>query len=1141
MKRFFTFVLATIAFVACTQNDVEELSNDRLGMPETLNVGFEGGDTRIQLNDIRKTIWNAGDEVSVFYRSYENMRWAFQGETGDRTGELKLVEGEGGEQTMDKTVVVYPYNENYHIDLSDGGVEASLAGVQQYMERSYGEGGNIMVAESSFTQFILRSVVGWLRFELTGEEKSVSSITVRGNNDEQVAGLIYINAEDASITLASSNITTDEDGEVSGSLIFDNSILTEVILDCGEGVALGSEPTEFYVAVLPQTFENGLSVDVAYTDGEILSRSCDYLELERNHIVPIALEAGEEEEPIYDTWGIVGTFNNWNSPDITMQYIAEENMIVAYGVELEAGAMFKLRMNETWDYNYGGVIDDPLTVNTSYGVTSGGSNFTVSEDGIYDIYLDWDTMLMWFMEAGVVPDTSFTLGICGTFTDWGGIPDIEMTYDETNDIYYALGIDIEENGRFKIRSNNSWSAEYNIGIADSSKYIDANSYKELTNYTQASTHDICVANAGTYDIYFDMNSMTIWFMVSGVDRSTATEDLPDGWDGVTTSEIRYTSTDGNIVQPYNQTAGFADATGAYLEILSNEYVDGVGTITFAGELAMIVYYAFQNCDSLTSVTIPDSVTTIVHSAFSDCDGLTSVTMPDNSVKYIGENTFFSCDNLTDVNLPEGLLSLGSFAFQNCTSLTSIKLPDSLEEIGTCPFHGCTRIGKFEGKFATEDGRAIIYNNTLLNYACTSGSEYDVPEGVTAIGDYAFYGANLSNVTISEGVTSILTAAFAYVNIESITLPESLEYIDDAAFQSCESLTEIVIPDNVEIIENYAFTYCSSLESITIGSSVGIIGIESFGGCHNVSTIYSKATTPPTLSDGTFYGLPWDSCKIYVPVDSFNAYLSNEYWNEFADYIVGYNYETDEEVELLHSYISLSFEGLTESTDPAYQYAPLFYCNIGKDVTAIRYIIQEGFVDNIEDYASLIDNSSLGYVTGGTTEFAFSSAVATGRYTLIAMTYTGEVEDKIHGSMKSVKFMIQANDSDEAPYLAVELYAGAVADLIGDPSYEAYYPSTDYMGLVIGSTETDLIESARVAFILKNHETEGLTPAECLEILNTYQTYNAMSWFNFINPIQVTGADYVCNVLEVTTIFGTKHYFHYDYKVPTGESSDLGIL
>ncbi|MBR2975777.1 MAG: hypothetical protein IKC57_02915, partial [Alistipes sp.] len=252
MNKLFTYVLAAMAFVACTQNEVEELTANRADAPETLTVGFEGGDTRIELNETLKTVWTEGDEVSVFYQSYENTRWAFQGTTGDRSGELKLVSGEITDQTMDNIIVAYPYDANYRIDIEDKALHASLPAVQSYKEGSYGAEGNIMVAESNYRQFTLKSVVGWLRVELTGEGEVVESVKVRGNDGEQVAGPVYINAADASISLA-------------GSEVEESLVATEVVLNCGDGVELGAEATEFYVALLPQTFEKGMTVEVDYS------------------------------------------------------------------------------------------------------------------------------------------------------------------------------------------------------------------------------------------------------------------------------------------------------------------------------------------------------------------------------------------------------------------------------------------------------------------------------------------------------------------------------------------------------------------------------------------------------------------------------------------------------------------------------------------------------------------------------------------------------------------------------------------------------------------------------------------------------------------------------------------------------------
>ena len=140
--------------------------------------------------------------------------------------------------------------------------------------------------------------------------------------------------------------------------------------------------------------------------------------------------------------------------------------------------------------------------------------------------------------------------------------------------------------------------------------------------------------------------------------STATLEMP-----IPSNQIWYTSSNGKIVKPYE-----TDDFGA--NITSNTYENGVGVITFDGDVTAIGYMAFYDCSALTSVTIPDSVTTIGSAAFEGCDALTSVTIPD-SVTTIGDHAFSGCDALTNITIPDSVTTIGFRAFYNCDALKEV--------------------------------------------------------------------------------------------------------------------------------------------------------------------------------------------------------------------------------------------------------------------------------------------------------------------------------------------------------------------------------------------------------------------------------------------------------------------------------------
>ena len=124
-------------------------------------------------------------------------------------------------------------------------------------------------------------------------------------------------------------------------------------------------------------------------------------------------------------------------------------------------------------------------------------------------------------------------------------------------------------------------------------------------------------------------------------------------------------------------------------------------------------------------------------------------------------------------------------------------------------------------------------------------------------------------------------------IVNCNIPPSASGYDDGAFYHSK-FTSVTIGDGVTTIGRYAFYICSSLTSVTIPDSVTTIGREAFYKCSSLTSVYCKAVTPPT---GDYDMFPYNVSdrKIYVPMESVEAYKSATRWSSYASDIVGYDF------------------------------------------------------------------------------------------------------------------------------------------------------------------------------------------------------------------------------------------------------------
>ena len=304
--------------------------------------------------------------------------------------------------------------------------------------------------------------------------------------------------------------------------------------------------------------------------------------------------------------------------------------------------------------------------------------------------------------------------------------------------------------------------------------------------------------------------------------------------------------------------------------------------------------AFYLCNSLISIIIPDSVAKISVNPFAYCSTLKSIFVSSEhpyffaidgvlfrkadsclisypkgreyttynipqGITAIESSAFYDCKFLTRVTIPDSVTSIGDCAFSLCDSLTSITIPDSVEQIGTNPFTVCSALKSISVSpehpyFATIDG--VLFrkaDKALISYpAGISSSTYTIPQGITAIGDSAFYYCDsLTSVSIPDSVTSIGDNAFYFCeSLTSVTIPDSVTAIGDSAFSYCDSLTSVSIPDSVTTIGNWAFSECDSLTNVTIPDSVTTIGNWAFSECNSLTNV-TISDSVSTIGYSTF--------------------------------------------------------------------------------------------------------------------------------------------------------------------------------------------------------------------------------------------------------------------------------------------------
>lgn len=504
-KLIFWGAAALLAAVSCNK----ELENTTPVLPEGDRVSFvatvDGAETKTVMGDIdvkgekAVALWDGIEAIRVLDGTVSKV---FQSEEVEKAetatfSELDVEEILEG----DDYFAVYPEGPCGSVtwigDIAEPAKKFWLVGDQTPVVNSYDPSAHIAVAytEAGKNDLYFKNVVSLISFTIGSD--NVSEVRFSGNNEEILSGNFDVTY----------NLSAQNEAELLTISATGNDYYTMdyASVKAGDGKTL-SKGKRYYVAVLPNDFTNGITVETI-VNGVTSKKKTKSFNLNRNTILSLGLVEWSAPE-----WGIRGSMNNWGTtPDIAMTL--DGDWYVAENVELKATDEFKFYYDDgSQDGAWRGVLNDtPAEVGET--ALDGDSNISVELPGIYTVSLSKDTEAMKLektadLELDVIdPATAgvdkVRVGLTGSKATWNwGDPSSEkgslatfaskeVTNAEDfsgNYTFTMTGVEFEKSEEFKIRVDiDGVQGWYGVGTT-----VSGIAYKGGDNFV--------VSAAGTYDV-----------------------------------------------------------------------------------------------------------------------------------------------------------------------------------------------------------------------------------------------------------------------------------------------------------------------------------------------------------------------------------------------------------------------------------------------------------------------------------------------------------------------------------------------------------------------------------------------------------------------------------------------------------------
>ena len=329
-------LLAVFAFTACMETS--QVCEDFVKM--SFESSFSSDDTKTVLVDRTKVYWQDGDAIAVsgaagpFVTSLEedSPKAAFSGEA----------------LPADMYYAVSPYSSVE--EWADEIVLLNLPSEQPAINGTFGPEINIAVASTTSleSRFTFRNLLAYIKLSIGADVGDISSITVSSTAGEPLAGTFYVDCSEDIPTA----VPDDESHTV--------SLTSDQVMEAGD----------YYIAILPGTYSEGLSFSFEGPDGVAVKSIDRELTVDRGMIYALTLDELEwpeqkafytEVAQTYDDWSgdylityssasTITVFDSFSGEDKGTSSVDLISKLTSDGIPAEDGDAYKAVVSKVGDY-----------------------------------------------------------------------------------------------------------------------------------------------------------------------------------------------------------------------------------------------------------------------------------------------------------------------------------------------------------------------------------------------------------------------------------------------------------------------------------------------------------------------------------------------------------------------------------------------------------------------------------------------------------------------------------------------------------------------------------------------------------------------------------------------------------------------